>query len=67
MGYFAPREAITTLPCPACGERLSIIRSCRNVQMHCPGCKLDFPLKDFISQADVAMEDFLENVYCDRI
>jgi hypothetical protein len=35
--------------------------------MHCPACKAQFPLQDYIRQADEAMEHFLENVYCNRI
>ncbi|MBD5646582.1 MAG: hypothetical protein HDQ89_02815 [Desulfovibrio sp.] len=67
MSYFGPRQAQTTLPCPSCGAPLTIERSCREVRMRCPGCGKSFPLKDFIGNADEAMEQFLENVYCDRI
>ena len=67
MSYFGPRHAETTLPCPSCGKPLTIERSCREVRMRCPACGKSFPLKDFIGQADEAMEQFLENVYCDRI
>lgn len=67
MSYFGPRDAATTLPCPACGDKLHIARSCREVVMRCPGCDKQFPLRDFIGKADEAMENFLENVYCDRI
>lgn len=67
MAYFSPRNAETTLPCPECGHRLQISRSCHQVQMSCPACRKDFPLRDFINRADSAMEQFLENVYCDRI
>lgn len=67
MGLFAPREAKTTVKCPKCGHSLDITRSCREVRLNCPECGASYPLKDFIKQADKAMEDFLENVYCDRI
>lgn len=67
MSYFGPREAETTLPCPRCGTPLHIGRSCREVRMRCPACGYNAPLKDFIGNADEAMERFLENVYCDRI
>lgn len=67
MGYFAPRDRETTLPCPDCGEKLHIARSCHEVFMRCPVCKKEYPVKDFISRADPAMEEFMENVYCDRI
>lgn len=67
MVYFAPREAETTLPCPKCAHKLQITRSCQEVHLRCPNCKSNYPLADFISKADPAMEKFLENVYCDRI
>lgn len=67
MGYFAPREAQTTLPCPDCGEKLEIARSCHEVFMRCKQCKKTWPIKEYIHNADEAMEQFLENVYCDRM
>lgn len=67
MSFFGPRDAETSLPCPACGAPLHIERSCHEVRMRCPACGAQFPLKDFIGNADDAMERFLENVYCDRI
>lgn len=67
MSFFGPRDAETSLPCPACGAPLHIERSCHEVRMRCPACGTQFPLKDFIGSADDAMEHFLENVYCDRI
>ncbi len=67
MAFFAARDAETSLVCPRCGVRLHIGRSCHEVHMHCPACKAEFPLNEYISQADEAMERFLENVYCDRV
>lgn len=67
MSYFAPRDKETTLSCPHCGGKLHICRSCHEVFMQCPACKRRYPIKDYIANADGAMEDFLENVYCDRI
>ncbi|MBQ7617460.1 MAG: hypothetical protein IJS50_01165 [Desulfovibrio sp.] len=67
MPYFAPRDAETTLPCPTCQSKLHIARSCHEVFMLCPKCKKHLPLAHFIAQADEAMENFLENVYCNRI
>lgn len=63
----APREKETTIKCPKCDKNLLIKRSCREVHMHCPHCSVDYPLNDYINQADEAMELFLENVYFDRI
>ena len=56
-----------TVECPTCGAPLHIARTCHEVYMHCPACKAQFPLQDYIRQADEAMEHFLENVYCNRI
>lgn len=67
MAYFAPRSVNTSVGCPLCKEKLDIRRSCTEVHMHCPACKKNFPLKDFIDKADRSMEEFLENVYIDRI
>lgn len=67
MAYFAPREAQTTLSCPKCGETLEIARTCHEVYMRCKVCQGKWPLQDFIQKADAAMEQFLENVYCDRM
>ena len=67
MSIFAPREAQTTLPCPKCGAKLDITRTCHEVFLRCKSCHGQWPLKDFIQQADEAMERFLENVYCDRM
>ena len=64
---FAPREAQTTLACPLCSANLKIRRSCGEVWLECPCCGHKFPLKDFIAIADSAMEEFLENLYVDRI
>ena len=67
MAFFAPRDVKTTLVCPTFGAPLHIARTCHEVYMHCPACKAQFPLQDYIRQADEAMEHFLENVYCNRI
>ena len=67
MGYFAAREAQTSLSCPACGKKLKIARSCHKAYMVCPSCGQTFPLRDFIEKADEAMEDFLNNCFIDRI
>lgn len=67
MGYFSPRSAQTGIKCPQCDHNLEIRRSCHEVHMRCPRCNRDYPLKDYINNADSAMESFLENVYLDRI
>lgn len=65
--FSAPRRAQTTVPCPHCSEKLDIRRSCHEAYMSCAACQKDFPLRDFISQMDDAMENFLEQVYSDRV
>ena len=67
MSYFAARDAETSLPCPKCQAKLHIARSCHEVFMRCPSCSERFPLKDYIRKADRVIEDFMENVYCDRV
>lgn len=67
MGYFPPRAAETGVSCPVCGKNMKIERGCQSVWMHCPACNQKYPIKDFIDKADAAMENFLENVYCDRM
>lgn len=67
MGYFAARQAQTTLPCPDCGQPLLVERSCREAHMLCPGCRRRYDLKPFIAKADEALERFLEGLYFDRI
>ncbi len=67
MFAFAPRQAQTTLPCPECSGKLQIARTCHEAYMRCPECGRRFPLQRFISQADDAMERFLEGLYVDRV
>ena len=66
MGYFAARQAQTTLPCPDCGQPLLVERSCREAHMLCPCCRRRYDLKPFIAKADEALESFLEGLYLDR-
>ncbi len=61
------REAQTSLKCPECDASLLIARSCHDVIMRCAACGASYPLRRFIAEADSVMEDFLENVYVDRM
>ena len=61
------RKVQTTVPCKKCTAPLSIERSCHEVHMSCPQCGEKAPLREYIAQADEAMESFLEQVYCDRM
>lgn len=67
MGYFPPRQAQTTVPCPHCQQAMLIERSCREAHMHCPQCGRKYPLEQYIRVADKAMEDFLDQCYLDRL
>lgn len=60
-------QAQTTIPCKECGQTLIVARTCHRVYMHCPKCDKKFPLNDYISKMDEALEKFMENVYCDRV
>ncbi|WP_443660808.1 dual CXXC motif small (seleno)protein, partial [Desulfovibrio sp.] len=53
--------------CPECDHKREIARPCHEACMRCPFCGKRFPLEQFISQADEAMERFLEGLYFDRI
>ncbi len=46
---------------------LMIKRTCHEAYMYCEHCQKAFDLKDFIPQMDAAMEEFLENLYANRI
>lgn len=67
MFFSAPRQAKTSLHCPDCKEFLDIRRSCHEAYMHCPVCRKDFALNDFVKDMDEAMELFLEQIYSDRV
>ncbi len=68
MAFFrAAREATTSLPCPDCSQNLQIRRTCHEAYMFCPQCQKKIEIEPFIPQMDTAMEDFLENLYADRV
>ena len=61
------RKAQTTLPCRECGKPVIIERSCHEAHLTCPACGKSYPIQEYIREADEAMEDFLNHVYCDRM
>lgn len=65
--FSAPRQARTTLACPECGAGLDIRRSCHEAYMFCGECDKEFPLEPFIPRMDDAMENFLEQMFADRV
>lgn len=67
MFFRAAREKQTTIPCPTCDKSLMVKRTCHEAYMYCEHCQKAFALKDFIPQMDEAMEEFLENLYSNRI
>lgn len=67
MAPFAPVMRKPALSAPARGPICTLPCTCHEVYMHCPACQARFALQEYISQADDAMEHFLENVYCDRV
>ena len=64
--YTAPRSMTTSLACRQCGEALVARRGCRDVTLDCQSCGARYPLKDFASQIDDALEEFLSQHFCDR-
>lgn len=65
--FSSARKVRTTVCCRHCQTPLFIERTCHEVHMFCPECGKRFPLSEYISLADEAMERFLEQVYCDRM
>lgn len=63
----AKRQVATSIPCESCGQPVEAQRLCREVRIHCPSCGSFFPLEQYISRMDDTLEQFLENVYCDRM
>lgn len=61
------RSVQTTVLCLVCGDALSVVRSCQDVQAQCAGCGRVVEIGEVIARADEAMELFLENIYCDRM
>ncbi len=67
MFFRSAREKQTTVLCPVCAKAMMIKRTCHEAYMYCEHCQKTFELKDFIPQMDAAMEEFLENLYSNRI
>lgn len=65
--FRSPTQVETTLSCPQCEKKLTIMRNCSNAYMYCNSCKESFDLNLFIKDMDDAMEIFLENLYVDRV
>lgn len=65
--FRSPTQAETTLVCPECNKNLNIMRDCFNTYMKCHECRKKFAIEAFIPKMDKAMEDFLENIYVDRV
>lgn len=61
------RKAETTVLCKKCKTRLFIERTCHEVHMFCPTCQKKAELAEYVSQTDDVMEDFMSQVYCDRM
>lgn len=61
------RSAQTSIKCHVCQHPLIVQRACRQVSLHCEKCGKDFPLQQYIPEMDDALEQFMENVYCDRV
>ncbi len=62
----SPRSTTTSLICRNCGQKLVARRGCQEVTLDCRDCGTIFPLKEYASQMDDALEDFLSGHFCDR-
>lgn len=61
------RTSQTTIPCSLCSTPLKAERACREVTLYCERCDKRFAVRDYFSQMDDALEDFLAAVPCDRV
>ncbi|THB66475.1 MAG: hypothetical protein D6E12_10515 [Desulfovibrio sp.] len=57
----------TTMPCRKCGHNVEARRTCFTVYLSCPDCGSRFEVEEYVQDMDEAFEDYLENVFCNRI
>lgn len=67
MSYFAPMEAKTKIPCPECGALFHARRDCFKTWLECPVCHARQSLEKALARGDRALEEFLDNIPCDRL
>lgn len=60
------RQTETHMSCKKCKGELRVIRACREVYVFCNKCGGKFPLDSYLEYLD-DIEDFMDNIPCDRI
>ncbi len=63
----SPRHTETTIKCHECSGILHAERSCHEVYLRCTKCNAVRPVQEYIRDMDDALEQFMENVFCDRV
>jgi uncharacterized Zn finger protein len=49
------------MKCRKCGEKLEVVRRCRQVRLRCTGCSREYRVHEIASELDAATEDLLAN------
>ena len=49
------------MKCEKCGEKLEVIRRCRQVRLQCSGCRHEYQIHEVASQLDRETELILEH------
>jgi len=49
------------MKCQHCGEKLEVVRRCRQVRLKCRGCKKEYQVHEVAADLDQATEDLLAN------
>lgn len=49
------------MKCKKCGEKLEVVRRCRQVRLKCAGCRKEYQIHEVASDLDVETEDMLAN------
>lgn len=47
------------MTCEQCGEKLEVVRRCREVRLKCSGCRTEFQVHEVATRLDAETEDEL--------
>ena len=62
-----PRSVQTTIPCKQCKAPLKAERSCHEVTLVCPQCRVRSDVKEYAHAMDESLEAFICDLFCDRV
>jgi len=48
------------MTCKRCGEKLEVVRRCRQVRLKCTGCRAEYQVHEVASRLDAETEAVLE-------